>query len=144
MTDKKTQKKKPRSLVRRLIVLSLLVVLSYGCVKGLGALSDVTVQQEKNRIAALPPEERIKEERKLEIEKQFSAWSGAHRNLEEYIIENMNDPDSYEHVDTKYFDKGTYLIVITEFRGKNAFGGTVASVIKAEIGLNGKIWSIVD
>jgi len=59
-------------------------------------------QKEKARIAA---------ERKKKIEHQFSAWDGSHRNLERLIKKTMNDPDSYDHVETVYWDMGKYLIV---------------------------------
>lgn len=44
------------------------------------------------------------EARKKKIESQFSAWDGSHRNLERIIKEAMNDPDSYDHVETVYWD----------------------------------------
>tara|TARA_R110002050_G_scaffold228586_1_gene364218 strand:+ start:495 stop:1190 length:696 start_codon:yes stop_codon:yes gene_type:complete len=77
------------------------------------------------------------------IESQFSAWDGSHRNLEKYIKKNMNDPDSYEHVQTVYWDQGDYLVVKTTFRGNNAFGGKVKNDIKAKITIDGVILEIV-
>ena len=47
--------------------------------------------EEKQRAALL---EKVKE--------QFSSWDGAHKNLEKAIKKNMNDPSSYEHVETTY------------------------------------------
>ena len=55
----------------------------------------------------------------------------------------MNNPDSYKHVETKYKDKGEYLIVTTVFRGTNTFGGVVTNSIKAKIDLNGNILEII-
>jgi len=54
----------------------------------------------------------------------------------------MNDPDSYEHVDTKAFDKGDHIIVKTTFRGKNAFGGVVATRVTADCSLDGDVIKI--
>ncbi|TBW47625.1 hypothetical protein EZI54_22410 [Marinobacter halodurans] len=83
------------------------------------------------------------EARKKKIESQFSAWDGSHRNLERVIKESMNDPDSYEHVKTVYWDRGDYLIVKTTFRGKNAFGGVVKNSVTAKVSLDGQVLQIL-
>ncbi len=41
-------------------------------------------------------------ERNRWIRNQFSAWDGAHIVLEELIIDNLNNEDSYEHIETTY------------------------------------------
>lgn len=84
--------------------------------------------------------EQIREER---IKRGFSAWDGSHRGLERVIKKTMNDPDSYKHVETVYWDKGDYLIVKTTFRGKNAFGGVVKNWVKAKADLDGNIIQII-
>jgi len=78
-----------------------------------------------------------------QIEKEFSAWDGSHRGLTEVIKKSMNDPKSYEHVETRYIDKGDHLIVTTEFRGKNAFGGVVKNSVIAKVDLNGNVLEII-
>ncbi len=83
-------------------------------------------------------------ERNKRIQGQFSTWDGSHRNLERFIKRAMNDPDSYKHVDTQYWDKGSYLIVKIVYRGKNAFGGIVKNFIKAKVSLDGQILQIID
>src|SRR5574343_1183699 len=82
-------------------------------------------------------------ERDKLISAQFSQWDGAHHGLERFIKENMNDPDSYDHVRTVYWDKGDYLIVKTTFRGNNAFGGKVLNSVKAEVSLDGKVLRVL-
>ncbi|WP_121665270.1 hypothetical protein [Mesonia aquimarina] len=89
-------------------------------------------------------EEKAIAERDEIIQKQFSSWNGAHRNLENLIQKNMNDPDSYEHIKTVYFDKGDHLIVITSFRGKNAFNATIKNSITAKVDLNGNVIEVID
>lgn len=95
------------------------------------------VQEEKEKAAAA-------EARKKLIESQFSAWDGSHITLERAIKKSMNDPDSYEHDETSYWDRGDYLVVLTHFRGRNAFGGMVRSSVKAKIDLNGNILEVID
>jgi hypothetical protein len=78
-----------------------------------------------------------KAERQKKIETQFSGWSGAHYAFERLIKEAMNDPDSYDHVETRYIDKGTYIRVFCTFRGKNAFGGMVKNTKVADFTIDG-------
>lgn len=82
--------------------------------------------------------------RKEQIERQFSAWDGSHRGLTKAIKASMNDPDSYDHVETVYSDMGDYLVVRTTFRGKNAFGGVVKNWVKAKVDLNGNVIEIIE
>lgn len=56
----------------------------------------------------------------------------------------MNDPDSYEHDETVYWDMGDHLVVKTTYRGKNAFGGVVRNFVKAKVSLDGDILQILD
>lgn len=88
-------------------------------------------------------EEQEAVERQKKIESQFSSWDGSHQNLEQLIKESMNDPDSYQHVETVYNDHGDYLIVTTTFRGKNAFGGVVKNTVKAKVTLGGNVLQIL-
>lgn len=81
--------------------------------------------------------------RQEKIDNQFSAWDGSHRNLETLIKQGMNDPDSYEHVKTTYLEQGDNLIVTTQFRGKNAFGGVVLNSVIAKTDLDGNVIKII-
>jgi len=83
-----------------------------------------------------------KEKREVQIGTGFSSWDGSHRELTKLIKKAMNDPNSYEHVETKYWDKTDYLIVKTTYRGKNAFGGIVSNWVEAKTDLNGNVLQI--
>ena len=63
-----------------------------------------------------------------------------------WVIVNdvVNDPKSYKHVETRYSDMKTHLIVVTKFRGKNAFGALVLNQISAKVDLNGNVIGIID
>lgn len=82
--------------------------------------------------------------RKERIERAFSPWDGSHRNLERFIKESMNDPSSYDHIKTVYWDNGSYLVIKTDFRGKNAFGGIVKNWVRAKADLDGNIIEIIE
>lgn len=100
------------------------------------------IVKEKKKEEALKAQQAV--ERKKIIEAQFSAWDGSHRGLERVIKKSMNDPDSYEHDETRYIDRGDYLIVICRFRGKNAFGGVVRNTVKAKVDLQGNVLQIIE
>lgn len=85
-----------------------------------------------------------KTERQIQIEKKFSAWDGSHSKLTDVIKKAMNDPDSYEHIETVYWDMKDYLIVKTTYSGKNAFGGRVKNWVKAKVDIYGNILEIME
>ena len=83
--------------------------------------------------------------RKERIEKGFSSlWDGSHRELTKVIKGSMNDPGSYEHVETVSWDMGDHLVVRTTFRGKNAFGGVVSNWVKAKTDLDGNVLEVIE
>ena len=81
--------------------------------------------------------------RQKQIEKQFSAQNGVHLGLEKAIKDNMNDPDSYEHIHTAYFDEGNYLAVFTHFLGRNGNNGVVNNEVIAKVDLQGTVLEII-
>lgn len=80
-----------------------------------------------------------KKERREKIESLFSAYDGSQPAVERAIKDRMNDPDSYEHVATRFSDKGSYVMVYTQFRGRNAFNAKIMSVATAKIDLSGHL-----
>lgn len=127
----KKAKKEPKQYgCGTLIVLAVVGFIIYAAVT-----PDAPKKPQKPKTAA--------ELRKEKIEGCFSAWDGAHRNLEKQVKAAMNDPDSYDHVETRYSDKGDHLIVSTTFRGKNSFGGTVKNSIIAKTDLNCNVVEII-
>ncbi len=96
----------------------------------------------KDDILRIQKEQKLVAKRQKRIDSQFHPWDGAHINFERYIKRSMNDPNSYEHVETRYWDMGDHLIVSTTYRGKNAFGGIVEVWMKAKVSLDGQILNI--
>jgi len=78
------------------------------------------------------------------VEEQFSSLDGSHRGLTELIKKTMNDPSSYDHDETVYWDMGDHLVVLTTFRGKNAFGGIVKNSLKAKVDFKGNVIEILE
>lgn len=85
-----------------------------------------------------------KTDRQIQLEKQFSAWDGSHIELTKIIKKAMNDPKSYEHIETVYWDMTDHVVVRTTYSGKNAFGGRVKNWVKAKADNNGNIIEIIE
>lgn len=80
--------------------------------------------------------------RQQRIESQFSAWDGSQRQLVERVKSTMHDPGSFEHVETRFYDRGDQVFVHMKFRGANAFGGKVLTEVTADTNLDGKLLSV--
>lgn len=79
---------------------------------------------------------------KAKVENLFSAWDGSLRSLVNYTKRNMNDPDSFEHVETRYSVEGDKIFVAMEYRGKNGFGAKMKAYQYAFVDMEGNIISI--
>ena len=78
------------------------------------------------------------------IRKQFSKWDGHHIKLVKFFKTVLNDPGSFEHVDTWYEDKDKYLVVHMTYRAKNAFGALMMGQVDVEVDLSGNIRRFID
>ena len=68
------------------------------------------------------------------IERHFSKYDGSYTKFRNYIKDNLNDPSSFEHVETRYTDnKDGTVNVIMKYRGKNAFGGIITKYAKCTL-----------
>ncbi|MBC8757217.1 hypothetical protein H2O64_21285 [Kordia sp. YSTF-M3] len=88
-------------------------------------------------------EEIQKNTRKDNVEKQFNKRDGSHIKLTKFIKENMHDPSSYEHIETKYKDNKNYIFVTTKYRGKNAFGAKVITTTSINTDIDGNIIKVL-
>lgn len=135
-----SQSKKPLTIASKLVigifaVFILLVVVA------------IAADDEPKSSSSANKEETVAdkaEAKKKKIESQFSAWDGSHRNLEKLIKENLNDPGSYEHLETNYWDMDTAIVVRTEYTAKNAYGGRVRGAVKARYDLEGNLIEVID
>ncbi|QEY15490.1 zinc ribbon domain-containing protein [Cellvibrio sp. KY-GH-1] len=80
--------------------------------------------------------------RRETVEKAFSPWDGSHRQLEAYVKKNLKDPDSYEHIETRYSDKGDTVTISMKYRAKNSFGGYAVENIIATAKLDGTLITV--
>lgn len=111
---------------------------------------DAYETQERNKKAEIAAKLKAEEDARLaasrnkRIESGFSSWDGSHIALARIIKKSMNDPKSYKHDKTVWWDQGNHLIVRTSFRGKNAFGGVVLNWVKAKCDLDGNVIELIE
>lgn len=77
---------------------------------------------------------------------QFSPWNGSNMYLVQQVKQIMDDPHSFEHVNTSwYVDVKNHSIIHVQmtFRGKNVFGALVLNQIKAKMDANGTVLDYV-
>lgn len=95
-------------------------------------------------LAACQPEAKRPPTREEVVKSQFSGWDGSHINLTKWIKNNMNDPASYEHIETRFLDRKDYVLVIAKFRGANTFGGKVVKTVFAQVNSDGYVMETAD
>lgn len=83
--------------------------------------------------------EQLKEEK---IKLAFSPWDGSHRQLEKYVKNNLKDPESYEHIETRYGVKDDIVTVVMKYRAKNSFGGFVVNQAIATAKIDGTLITV--
>ena len=68
------------------------------------------------------------------IDSHFSKFDGSFIKFREYIKENLNDPSSFEHVETRFTDHedGTATVWM-KYRGKNSFNATITKIAKCTL-----------
>lgn len=104
--------------------------------KNLEAARAAEAERERQATEDAAREERIK--------RQFSGWDGSHRNLEKLIKTALNDPDSYDHVETNVWDNKRSIRIKTKYRANNAFGAKVLNCVTADYSIDGELIKIVE
>jgi len=74
---------------------------------------------------------------KDKIERNFSKFDGSFTKFKNFIKENLKDPSSFEHVETRYNDnKDGTVTVLMKYRAKNSFGAIVTEIAKCTLDVN--------
>lgn len=82
-------------------------------------------------------------ERNEKFAANLSGWDGSLKSLKRHTENAMHDPDSFEHIQTRFVPAGENFIVKMDFRGKNAFGALVRNSITAKVDSDGNILQIL-
>ena len=94
---------------------------------------------DKKEVAQAPAKVEKVLTRAEQIDNQFSPWDGSHIKLTREIKKGMNDPESFDHIETRFKDLGNEIVVQESFRGKNAFGGLVINKVIATVDIDGNV-----
>jgi len=81
-------------------------------------------------------------QRSAAVKAQFSGWDGSHIKLSRVLKQGLKNPDSYEHVETRFIDTGDSITVYTTIRGTNSFGAVVPSTYVAQVDIEGNVLSV--
>ncbi len=98
------------------------------------AVETQKMEKEAEKLIAKQKAEYNKRADKFE-EDCLSSWDGSNRELVKLVKESMNDPKSFEHVETRYRLYNGYAVITMQFRGKNAFNATITNSVTAKINL---------
>lgn len=102
-----------------------------------------TAQSELAAMRAAEAKAAARREFEASAKAQFSGWDGSHRGVEQAIKARMNNPKSYEHVETRFvLEDNNEISVVTQFRGTNAFGGIVTNVALARVNAAGQVLAL--
>jgi hypothetical protein len=93
-------------------------------------------------VIAPPEKEKTKEE--LIMAKLTRSLDGCFLDMKDRVKESMNDPDSFECIETNVVRRKDDYVLIMQFRGKNQFGGIVKNVAKAEYDSDGKFLKFIN
>jgi hypothetical protein len=76
--------------------------------------------------------------RKAQIQQGFGFY-GEHKELTKLIKADMDDPNSFELAACNWFDMDDHVVVIEDFRGRNAYGVMQHYSVKAKCGMKGEV-----
>ncbi len=96
------------------------------------------VKKQKLKIEA----EKLVAQKKAEAEKRAKSfencmdpWDGSHYKLKWWVEKNLNDPESFEHIETRYKVFKKHANVVMTYRASNLFGAKIIKLIKAKVDL---------
>lgn len=72
-----------------------------------------------------------------------NGYDGSIPSVIKLVKDSMNDPDSFEHVETRtgFYEKDSFIVSM-KYRGKNSFGGVITKFIDVKLDYSGNVISI--
>lgn len=80
------------------------------------------------------PEEPLTPEQiaQKQISDQFN-YDGMHFTVAYMVQDNLNDPDSFEHIETVYEEKKDHLLILMKYRASNVFNAKIKKEILVRV-----------
>ena len=86
----------------------------------------------------------VEETKQKLIADQFSPVDGTHYYLEKMVVDNLNDPDSFEHIETRHSVNEDHMLIQMDYRARNGFNALIRKQVVAKADLQtGMILEIV-
>jgi hypothetical protein len=124
----------------------MFIVLGFFFLAGLGAANDRktnTVNAADTAVVEYEARPRdLAAERKAMIEAKAESNSGENFMLSEYIKNTLDDPDSYQHDNTKWLDWEGKVIAYVTFRANNRFGAKIKTTYEVVMTDDDKVVSM--
>ena len=95
-------------------------------------------------VAVLSSEPKTTEQIRNEQVQELFFADGQNYQVVQAVKKSMNNPDSFEHIETRHVDQGSGDVAVTmTFRGQNGFGATVVNKAVAMVNPeNGTVTSL--
>lgn len=77
--------------------------------------------------------------REEQIAKHFSPWDGSNPEMVKAAKEMLTDPNSFEHIETRYFDMDSVINISMVFTATNMFGGREKIAVFGKITNDGQL-----
>ena len=147
--EKKVIYKNRKKITEALIFTTVILMIYSVYIGQLGSYQDKVAEKIDAIISERRDEENRRKARQKEIQAQenealnkraadqFSVWDGSHRNLTKIIKEELKDPKSYEHIETRYVRNNSSITVVTRFRANNAIGLPIVNTVTARVAVDG-------
>lgn len=102
----------------------------------------------KVAVAKLAETQKIHKEnemKKAKFEEEcFTGMDGYNLPLVKYVKEHLHNPDSFEHVETKFILKDSYALVFMKYRAKNGFNALILNTITAKVDFDCQVVEIIE
>jgi|TARA_Y100000034_G_C6841961_1_gene381041 hypothetical protein len=78
-----------------------------------------------------------------DFKKKLSGWDGSLESLVDYTKKILKNPDSFEHIETRFIIRKSFVEVEMIYKAQNSFGATVKNSIVAAVSADGDIMRIL-
>lgn len=145
--DSTYKSKKIESLEKKLYSLENELIIE----EAVQLMNEKNFEEAEERLADVPADFDPKKRESLQEEIQLKSEledllndEGAIVVFVDFVKNEMNDPDSFEHVKTLISEKGKYLQVNMKYRENNSYGAKVLKSIDAKLNRDGSVKKVMN
>ena len=137
---------KKKSKVKTIVIISIAAILLFSCmlstlIPAIGRVTSDSKDSKRNTTTSSSSKELTRDEK---IKKLFHWYDASHTNSINIIKKSLHNPDSFELVDTVFWDMQNHLIVKTTYRAENGFGATRTNWVKTKIDMDGDVLQVIE